>query len=96
MLIIFYIYHHSPSYPCDMVTVLHLVLYKTADLDFTTRERATHLLQILDKRFVKPQVLSTVWMVQILTRTVKKIGKGFCFSSKFSGKSFRSPNALCV
>jgi hypothetical protein len=33
-----------------MVTVLHLVLYKTADLDFTTRERATHLLQILDKR----------------------------------------------
>ena len=44
----------SPSYPCDMVTVLHLVLYKTADLDFTTRERATHLLQILDKRLVLP------------------------------------------
>ena len=40
----------SPTYPCDLVTVLHLVLYKTADLDFTTRERATHLLQILDKR----------------------------------------------
>ena len=49
---------HSSSYPCDMVTVLHLVLYKTADLDFTTRERATHLLQILDKRLLTTEILS--------------------------------------
>ncbi len=34
-----------------MVTVLHVVLFKTADLDYSTRERATHLLQILDRRF---------------------------------------------
>ncbi len=33
-----------------MVTVLHVVLFKTADLDYSTRERATHLLQILDRR----------------------------------------------
>ena len=50
----------SPSYPCDMVTVLHLVLYKTADLDFTTRERATHLLQILDKRLANPQLVAII------------------------------------
>ena len=34
-----------------MVTVLHVVLYKTADMDPSTRERATQLLQILDRRF---------------------------------------------
>ena len=38
-----------------MVTVIHLVLYKTADLEYITRERAIHLLQILDRRSV------TVW-----------------------------------
>ena len=40
----------SPKYACDMVTILHLVLYKTADLEYTTRERAIHLMQILDRR----------------------------------------------
>ena len=43
----------SPKYPCDMVTVVHLVLYKTADLEYLTRERAIHLLQILDKRYIR-------------------------------------------
>ncbi len=42
----------SPNYPCDMVTILHLVLYKTADLEYKTRERAIHLLQILDRRYI--------------------------------------------
>lgn len=40
-----------PTYPCDMVTMLHVVLYKTADTDVATRQRATNLLQILDRRF---------------------------------------------
>ncbi len=34
-----------------MVTILHLVLYKTADLEYTTRERAIHLMQTLDRRY---------------------------------------------
>lgn len=34
-----------------MVTMLHVVLFKTADLNYSTRERAIHLLQILDRRF---------------------------------------------
>ena len=42
----------SPKYACDMVTILHLVLYKTADLEYTTRDRAIHLMQILDRRCV--------------------------------------------
>lgn len=35
-----------------MVTILHLVLYKTADLEYATRDRAIHLMQILDRRYV--------------------------------------------
>ena len=48
-----------PSYPCDMVTVLHVVLYKTADMEHSTRERATHLLQVLDRRFFASGVEQT-------------------------------------
>jgi hypothetical protein len=40
------------DYPCDMVTVLHVVLFKTADSEHTTRERAMQLLQLLDRRFL--------------------------------------------
>lgn len=42
----------SHDYPCDMVTILHVVLFKIADSDHTTRERAMQLLQILDRRFL--------------------------------------------
>ena len=42
----------SHDYPCDMVTILHVVLFKTADPDHTTRERAMQLLQLLDRRFL--------------------------------------------
>ena len=35
-----------------MVTVLHVVLFKTADPEHTTRERAMQLLQLLDRRFL--------------------------------------------
>ena len=35
-----------------MVTVLHVVLFKTADSEHTTRERAMQLLQLLDRRFL--------------------------------------------
>jgi len=43
---------HSPDYPCDMVTLLHVVLFKTGDSEHSTRERATQLLQLLDRRFL--------------------------------------------
>lgn len=42
---------HSPSYPCNMITVLHVILYYTASQDHRTRERALQLLHILDRRF---------------------------------------------
>ena len=35
-----------------MVTVLHVVLFKTGDPEHATRERATQLLQLLDRRFL--------------------------------------------
>lgn len=35
-----------------MVTVLHLVLFKTGDPEHATRERAMQLLQLLDRRFL--------------------------------------------
>lgn len=35
-----------------MITVLHVVLYKTSDPEHTTRERAMQLLQLLDLRFL--------------------------------------------
>lgn len=38
-----------------MVTVLHVVLYKTADKEPSTRERATQLMQVLDRRFFTAQ-----------------------------------------
>ena len=45
------LFSHSPAYPCKMISVLHVILYKTASLDHQTRERAMQLLHILDKRF---------------------------------------------
>ena len=42
----------SHDYPCDMVTVLHVALFKTADPEHATRERAMQLLQLLDRRFL--------------------------------------------
>ena len=42
----------SPDYPFDMVTVLHVVLFKTADPEPSVRERAMQLLQLLDSRFL--------------------------------------------
>ena len=42
----------SPDYPCDMVTILHVVLFKTADPEHSVRERAMQLLQLLDSRFL--------------------------------------------
>ncbi|CAI8040481.1 Protein furry homolog [Geodia barretti] len=41
-----------PDYPFDMVTVLHVVLFKTADPEPSVRERAMQLLQLLDSRFL--------------------------------------------
>ena len=57
---------HRPSYPCDMVTVLHVVLFKTADLDYATRERATHLHQILDRRSPFSQSLFFLYSLVLL------------------------------
>ena len=42
----------SANYPCDMISVLHVVLYKTADPEHHVRERAAQLLHILDKSVV--------------------------------------------
>lgn len=42
----------SANYPCDMITILHVVLYKTADPEHHVRERAAQLLHILDKSVV--------------------------------------------
>ncbi|XP_065885600.1 protein furry homolog isoform X2 [Dysidea avara] len=42
---------YNPNYPCNMISVLHVVLYKTADPEQQVKERAAQLLHILDKRF---------------------------------------------
>ena len=41
--------YYSANYPCDMISILHVVLYKTADPEHHVRERAAQLLHILDK-----------------------------------------------
>ena len=43
--------NYSPTYPCRMISELHVILYKTASLDHCTREMVMQLLHILDKRF---------------------------------------------
>ena len=48
-----------------MVTVLHVVLYKTADTDPSTRERATQLLQLLDRRFFTSSDSAT-WRAELM------------------------------
>ena len=40
----------SPNYPCDLIVLLHLLLFNTSSIDTKTRERALHLLHILDQR----------------------------------------------
>jgi hypothetical protein len=39
------------NYPCDIVTTLHVVLFKTGDPDHHIRERAIQLLQFVHNRF---------------------------------------------
>ncbi|XP_032237485.2 protein furry homolog isoform X2 [Nematostella vectensis] len=39
------------DYPCDMIPILNVVLFKTADACIDTREKAAQLLQILERRF---------------------------------------------
>lgn len=49
-----------------MVTLLHVVLFKTGDSEHSTRERATQLLQLLDRRFLaengytRPELLGSL------------------------------------
>lgn len=40
----------SPSYSCDLTVLLHLLLFNTNSTDTKTKERALHLLHILDRR----------------------------------------------
>ena len=39
----------SAQYPCDIVTMLHVVLFRTGDPDHHMRERAVQLLQVLHR-----------------------------------------------
>ena len=57
----------SPDYPCDMVTVLHVVLFKTSDPDHSTREKAMQLLQLLDARFLSESGYSRPELLSCLT-----------------------------
>lgn len=57
----------SPDYPCDMVTVLHVVLFKTGDPEHGTRERAMQLLQLLDCRFLAENGHSRPELLRCLT-----------------------------
>lgn len=57
----------SPDYPCDMVTVLHVVLFKTGDPEHATRERAMQLLQLLDRRFLAENGHSRPELLRCLT-----------------------------
>ncbi|XP_068703466.1 protein furry homolog-like isoform X2 [Montipora foliosa] len=39
------------DYPCDMIPILNVVLFKTADSSLDIREKAAQLLQLLERRF---------------------------------------------
>lgn len=50
-----------------MVTVLHVVLYKTAENEHSIRERANQLLQVLDARFLSEASQSRPELLACLT-----------------------------
>ena len=45
----FLLYYYSSDYPCDMVAVLNVTLFMTADSSHRVRERAAQLLQVLER-----------------------------------------------
>ena len=59
---------YSPDYPCDMVTILHVALFKIADPDNSMREKAMQLLQLLDARFLSESGSSRPHLLSCLTR----------------------------
>lgn len=40
---------HFSDYPCDMIPILNVVLFKTADSTLDIREKASQLLQLLER-----------------------------------------------